>query len=109
MRQLPVVEPFKTHAFRIGNGWLAPKEWRDPQLISVEQSGAGLRDLLAEYRLVGYHGTRLLPHEMTDIREVTGLEILTEDLGQREVEGVRRHCPGAFDGDDPTEYVSAVS
>ncbi len=60
-----------------------------------------LRELLNHCRLVGYHATRLLPHEIDQIREVTGLEVLTEELRVRKVSQARSHHPDAFTGDDP--------
>ena len=60
-----------------------------------------LRELLNHCRLVGYHATRLLPHEIDQIREVTGLAVLTEKLRVRKVSQARGHHPDAFAGDDP--------
>jgi hypothetical protein len=57
-----------------------------------------LRSLLSDYRLVGYHAARLLPHEVTDIRDVNGLQVLTDELRQTKVEEARSHFPKAFDG-----------
>lgn len=66
-----------------------------------EEEERRLRGLLADHRLVGYHATRLLPHEIAQIREVTGLEVLSEELRQRKVSEARINHPDAFPGDDP--------
>lgn len=65
-----------------------------------EEEERRLRDLLADHRLVGYHATRLLPHEISQIRKVTGLEVLSDDLRERKVDEARSHYPDAFIGDD---------
>jgi hypothetical protein len=60
-----------------------------------------IRAKLAGHRLVGYHATRLLAHEIASIRNTTGLEVLTDALRRRKVAEARHHYPDVFDDDDP--------
>lgn len=90
---------------RVVEGLTDPK-WRDYPFdhlgwADFEKEERQLRELLSECRLVGYHASRLLPHEIALIREVTGLEILTDELRLRKVSDARRYYPDAFAGDDP--------
>lgn len=68
-----------------------------------------LREVLADDRIVGYHATRLLPHEIERISEVHGLEVLTEELRRRKVSEALDHFPDAFETDDPTGEVLLAS
>jgi len=65
-----------------------------------EEDERRLGEQLAGCRVVGYHATRLLPHEIAAISNVTGLGILTNDLRQRKVDEARRHFPSLFSTDD---------
>ena len=81
-------------------------DWRDYPYDHLgwahfEEEEWHLRELLTDCRLVGYHAARLLPHEIAQIREVTDLEVLTEELRLRKVSEARSHHPDAFAGDDP--------
>lgn len=55
-----------------------------------------LRLELQSHRIVGYHATRLLPHEIEEVRTRSGLNVLTEDLRHRKVAGAIELFPSAF-------------
>lgn len=55
------------------------------------------RQLLAGHRLRAYHATRLLPHEIHDVRD-RGLDVLTVDLVDRRLTGL--HASGVVTDDD---------
>ncbi|NOX24470.1 MAG: hypothetical protein GXP36_15455 [Actinobacteria bacterium] len=82
-------------------------DWRshphDHLRWSQEAEERELRTLLNDCRLVGYHVTRLLPHEIEQVRKVTGLEVLTDELRHRKVSEARSHHPDAFAGHDPDD------
>lgn len=59
-----------------------------------------LRAKLQSHRVVGYHAARLLPHEIHDVRNVSGLQVLTENLRRRKVTAAVTRYPSAF-VDDP--------
>lgn len=87
-------------------GRVTDRAWRDDPYDHLgwsdsEEDELRLREQLAECRIVGYHATRLLPHEIADIRDGTGLSVLTNDLRRRKVDDARRHFPSVFDNDDP--------
>lgn len=78
-------------------------DWRDYPfdnlgLPEFERDEYQLRRALRNYRITGYHATRLLPHEVTNIKTI-GLEILTECLRQRKARDARKRYPQAFDED----------
>ncbi len=60
---------------------------------------------LSEYRIVGYHATRLLPHEISNISNLTGLQVLTESLRQEKVRQAIEHFPDAFTHDHDGEIL----
>jgi hypothetical protein len=59
-----------------------------------------LRHELHEHRIIGYHATRLLTHEISNIRQHAGLQILTETLRQQKIIDAIGQYPEAF-AEDP--------
>ncbi len=88
--------PFSAHPSRTGGrNPFDELGWAD-----FETEERLLRSELQPHRLVGYHATRLLPHEIEDVRDRAGLQILTEDLRRRKVAEAIKRFPAAFP-DDP--------
>jgi len=83
-------------------------EWREDPFDhfgwEFDSEEIELRHEMRNDRLVGYHATRLLPHEIASIRSLTGLEVLTEELRLRKVIEAEDRYPEAF-SDDPNGTV----
>ena len=61
-----------------------------------ESEERDLRTLLSDTRLVGYHASRLLPHEIDDVLNGAGLRVLTEGLRSAKELMERVGCPAPW-------------
>ena len=72
--------------------------------LRIEDQGE-IEGLLAGQSLLGFHATRLLPHELEAIR-AGGLRLLDDDLIPSRIESAR--AVGTIDDDQAAEFVRAV-
>lgn len=71
-----------------------------PSLVGYNAEFEGrLRERLGEHGIAMYHGTRLLPHELEELR-VTGLQPLSQGLRSRRVRGAHQHHSDLLTADD---------